>query len=75
MVKENIDSRPNNRPDDDIGDCPAVSESGFLCTRNRNHTGPHDAKGVNNSSFMTWTDKAPYYPERGADMEYPEDDD
>lgn len=65
MADNLIPEKKNSGRDLDIGDCPAVSPSGFLCTRNRNHTGLHDAKGVNNQSFMTWSDKAPYYPERG----------
>ena len=56
MVREDIPNKSNDRPDDDIGDCPAVSRKGYLCTRNRNHEGNHDAKGVNNNSFMNWSD-------------------
>ena len=56
MVRELPRPKSDDRPDDDIGDCPAVSPKGYLCTRNRLHYGNHDAKGVNNNSFQNWAD-------------------
>lgn len=56
MVKEFPAEKRNNRPADDIGDCPAISENNYLCTRERNHEGPHDAMGVNTDPLMSWTD-------------------
>ena len=56
MVRELPRTKSNDRPDDDIGDCPAVSPAGYLCTRNRLHEGNHDAKGINDNSLMNWSD-------------------
>lgn len=67
MVRELPRPKSDDRPDDDIGDCPAVSEQGYLCTRARLHLGNHDAKGINNNSFMNWADS-------GTIPEEPEDD-